>query len=570
MSGTNQGHGQDRERGTTRRGGARRFALSIALSIGALLPSARASTAAVATPAPTADSAPAADAGTVLRIGSKRFTESYLLAHLMAEAARPAGPVEVKEGLGNTAITWEALRAGAIDAYPEYTGTLDLEILKNAAPTSIEAMRAQLAPMGIGVALPFGFNDGYGLAMREDVAARNGVRTLSDLARHPALRLGLTHEFLGRADGWPSLVAHYRLPQRPAGLDHGLAYDALSLGQVDAIDIYTTDARIAPLGLRVLEDDAHAFPRYDAVIVYRLDVPARHPAAWAALQRLQGRVDERSMIAMNAQAEIDHAPFAAIAKARWAAIGGASRAGAASATGGPAGAASAAGGPPALAGATFSDRLFGPDLARLTAQHLTLVALAVALAVLVGVPLAVAVSDHARTRGAVLAATGLLQTVPSLALLAALVSALGRIGTAPALAALALYALLPVMRNTCTGLAQVPEGLRQSAMALGFTRGQRLRLVELPLARPVILAGIRTATTISVGTATLAAFIGAGGYGERIVAGLALNDSGLMLAGAVPSAALALVAEAIFAALERLWRVPGAARAAPDGPAVQG
>jgi osmoprotectant transport system permease protein len=557
------GEGQDRERHASWRGTARRMASGLPLAFVLVL-----ATALAAPPSAAA----AADDGPPLRIGSKRFTESYLLAHLMAEAARPAGPVEVKEGLGNTAITWEALRAGAIDAYPEYTGTLDLEILKNPAPTSIEAMRAQLAPLGIGVALPFGFNDGYGLAMREDAAARLGVRTLSDLARQPALRLGLTHEFLGRADGWPSIAARYRLPQRPAGLDHGLAYDALSHGQVDAIDVYTTDARIAPLGLRVLEDDAHAFPRYDAVVVYRLDVPVRHPAAWAALQRLQGRVDERAMIAMNAQAEIDHAPFAAIAQARWAVIAGGSMAASAPA---PAsvGAAPQAGAtriPQAVSAATFSGRLFGPDLARLTAQHLALVALAVVLAVGVGVPLAVAVSDHARTRAAVLAATGLLQTVPSLALLAALVSMLGRIGAVPALAALALYALLPVMRNTCTGLAQVPEGLRQSAMALGFTRAQRLWLVELPLARPVILAGIRTATTISVGTATLAAFIGAGGYGERIVAGLALNDGALMLAGAVPSAALALVAEALFIGLERLWRVPGAVRAGPNGPAVQG
>ena len=156
-----------------------------------------------------------------------------------------------------------------------------------------------------------------------------------------------------------------------------------------------------------------------------------------------------------------------------------------------------------------------------------------------------------------LGATGLLQTVPALALLALLISWLGRIGTVPALLALTLYALLPIMRNTCTGLAEVPAGLKMAAQALGLSSPQRLRYVELPLALPVLLAGVRTATTIAVGTATIAAFIGAGGYGERIVTGLALNDRELMLAGALPSAALALLCEGLFGLLARALRRPG-------------
>lgn len=487
----------------------------------------------------------AADAS--LRIGSKRFTESYLLAHLMAEAVGDRARVEVREGLGNTAITWEALRAGAIDLYPEYTGTLDLEILHAAAPLSPDERRARLAALGLGVAAPFGFNDGYAIAMRDDEAARDGVRTLSELARRPGLRLGLSHEFLGRADGWPGLARRYALPQRPQGLDHGLAYDALSGGQVDAIDIYTTDARIAPLHLRTLVDDLGYFPRYDAVVVYRLDVPARFPAAWSALQRLAGRIAEPAMVAMNARAELDHVPFAQVAHEAWARM-------ASEATSSPI--------PATVSEASaspggFVARLLGPDLGRLAWQHLSLVALAVAVATALGVPLAIAVAHRPRWRAPVLAATGLMQTVPSLAMLAALIGAMGRIGTAPALVALALYALLPIVRNTCTGLEQLPEGLRDAARALGLTTTQRLWHVELPLARPVILAGVRTATTIAVGTATLAAFIGAGGFGERIVSGLALNDAALMLAGAVPAAAMALLAEGGFVLLERGWRVPG-------------
>ena len=467
-----------------------------------------------------------------LRIGSKRFTESYILAQVLAQTAAPHAPVEVQQGLGNTAIVYEALRAGSIDLYPEYTGTIALEILKGGvtggAPDSLEALRAQLAPLGLGVDVKLGFNDGYALAMREDTAARLGVRRLSDLASQPALRLGLSNEFIGRADGWKGLAGRYRLPQQPTGLDHGLAYDAIAGGQVDVIDIYTTDAKIEHLGLRVLEDDAGYFPRYDAVLLYRLDVPQRFPAAWKALQGLSGRIGEREMIAMNARAELKGVAFDAIARDHLAGSGAADG-----------------------AAAGFWAKLWGPDLGRLSAQHLGLVAASVALAVLLGLPLAVAVAPHARARAAVLGASGLLQTVPSLALLAVLISLLGRIGTLPALIALTLYALLPIMRNTCVGLAEVPGGLKLAATALGLRDSQRLRTVELPLAMPVIVAGVRTAATISVGTATIAAFIGAGGYGERIVTGLALNDKALLLAGAVPAAALALLLEGVFGWLER-------------------
>ncbi len=481
-----------------------------------------------------------AQAAEPLRIGSKRFTESYILAQVMAQAATPHAAVQVKAGLGNTAIVYAALRAGSIDVYPEYTGTIAREILQAPGELTLDEMRARLAPLGLGVDVPLGFNDGYALAMRADTAGRLGLHTLGDLAKQPALKLGLSHEFIGRADGWPGLAARYRLPQQPQGLDHGLAYDAIAAGQVDVIDIYTTDAKIEHLGLTLLADDAGHFPRYDAVLLYRLDLPQRLPAAWAALQALQGRIDERRMIAMNARAELKGEAFEAIARDALAAAPPAKGTDAGPAT--------------APVAATFWSRLWGPDLARLTGQHLGLVAAAVLLAVLIGVPLAVAVAAHAGARAVLLGATGLLQTIPSLALLAALISLLGRIGSGPALIALTLYALLPVMRNTCAGLAEVPAGLKLAAQALGLRRGQSLRAIELPLALPVIVAGVRTATTWSVGTATIAAFIGAGGYGERIVTGLALNDRALLLAGAVPAAALALLFEAAFEWAERRLR----------------
>lgn len=469
-----------------------------------------------------------------LRIGSKRFTESYILAHILADTAAPAlpSPPEVREGMGNTAIVYEALRSDSIDFYPEYAGTVSLEILKSTKPLSLEEMNWQLAPLGLGAAIPLGFNDGYALAMRADHAKKLGVRTIGDLAKHPELKLGLSNEFIGRADGWPGLAKAYALPQKPTGLDHGIAYDAIAGKQIDVMDIYTTDAKIDHLGLAVLEDDKAYFPRYDALVLYRLDVPKKFPKAWAALQKLQGRIDERAMIAMNAKAELQGQKFDAIAHDF---LAGAS--------------ASAA-----KARSSLVDRIFGADFGRLTVQHLSLVLASVLAACVIGIPLGVLAFPHPRTRATLLAAAGLLQTIPSIALLALLIALLGLIGVVPALIALMLYSLLPIMRNCVTGLGEVPQGLRDAATALGMTKPQSMRSIQLPLAAPTILAGVRIATSIAIGTATIAAFVGAGGYGERIVTGLALNDGQLMLAGAIPAAVLALISELLFELAERAIR----------------
>jgi len=464
----------------------------------------------------------------VLKVGSKRFTESYILGEILAQTAAPVARTEHRQGLGNTAIVLNALRTGAIDVYPEYLGTIDLEILKNPKPTSLEAMRAALRPLGLGVAVPLGFSNGYALAVRGDA----GIATLSELAQKPEFKLGLSHEFIGRGDGWPGLAARYGLPQTPRGIDHGIAYQALQQHQVDVIDIYSTDARIRQYGVRVLDDDKHYFPRYDAVLLYRLDLPERLPQAWHALQGLEGRISADAMIAMNAQAELEGKPFPAIAHGWLARKGGRAER-------------------PAPRDGLLQ-KTFGNGFAQLARQHLLLVLVSVLLGGLAGIPLGVLAAIAPRLRQPVLAVAGTLQTVPSLALLAILIPLLGRIDTVPALVALCAYALLPIVRNTCTGLLQVPAGLRQAALALGLTRRQMLLKIELPLAAPVILAGVKTAAVMSVGTATIAAFIGAGGFGERITTGLALNDNDMLLAGAIPAALLALLTQAGFELAERL------------------
>ncbi len=461
-----------------------------------------------------------------LRIGSKRFTESYVLGEVLVQTARLAGAkVDHLPGLGNTAILQQALVNGSIDAYPEYTGTIAREILKVEEPLDLAGINTRLAPMGLAASVPLGFSNGYALGMRSADARQRGIRSLSDLARHPELRLGLSHEFIGRRDGWPGLQSAYGITAAPRGLDHGLAYEALAANEIDVIDLYTTDAKIVRNNIAVLADDHAYFPRYDAVILHRIDVPVKHPQAWAAIAALAGRIDERTMIGLNARAEIDRVDFASVAREYLGGEKSSSR--------------------------SLLQAIFAPDFWRLLAGHVGLVFGSLAMATACAIPLGIAAARHRRLAQPVLITAGLLQTIPSLAMLAFLIPLTGSIGAWPATIALFLYALLPIVRNTHAGLLGVRESMRQAGLALGLGKGDVLRHVELPLAAPTILAGVKTAAVINVGTATIAAFIGAGGFGERIAQGLALNDHLVLLAGAIPAAGLALAVHVAFELLER-------------------
>ena len=182
-------------------------------------------------------------------------------------------------------------------------------------------------------------------------------------------------------------------------------------------------------------------------------------------------------------------------------------------------------------------------------RHLELVLAALFLSTLLGVPLGIFAYTKPRAGGAILAITGVVQTIPSLALFCFFIPLLG-IGVVPALAALFLYGLLPIVRNTHAGLSSIASDLREAAVALGLTTFERLRYVELPLASRTILAGVKTSAVVAVGSATIAAFIGAGGFGEPISTGLSLNDVPTILQGAIPAAGLALVVQGFFALLE--------------------
>ena len=454
-----------------------------------------------------------------VQVGSKQFTESVILAEIAVQTLRTAGvDAEHRRELGGTRVLWEALRVRQIDVYPEYTGTISEELLRGEAD-----LAAALERNGMRMAGPLGFEDTYAIGMRRPDAARLGIRSLSQLAKHPELEIGLTNEFLRRRDGWPRLRQVYGFSDAHVrGMDHQLAYRALRSGNIAATDLYSTDPEIQAADLVVLEDDRRAFPRYDAVLLYRAVLP--EPAV-RALASLEGAIPAQEMIAMNARALLDHVPEAQIAsdflRTKFGVASEAKSLGA-------------------------WQRIW-----RRTVEHLFLVAVSLAAAIALAVPLGILAWRRPRLGQTILTLAGVIQTIPSLALLVFMIPLLG-IGAGPAIVALFLYSLLPILRGTHSGLTGIAPELRESAQALGLPPGAALRRIELPLAAPSLLSGIKTAAVIDVGTATLGALIGAGGYGQSILTGIRLADTGLILEGAIPAGVLALLVQGLFDVLERV------------------
>ena len=464
-------------------------------------------------------------------IGAKKFTESIILAEMGAQLAREAGADSRRDDLGGTPSLWLALTQGDIDAYPEYTGTITRQILK-ASPSDLAAA---LAAHGVRISKSFGFRNNYALGMRKDVAASKGIAKISDLRSHPQLRLGFIPEFRDREDGWPGVKRHYDLPQTDVReMNHTLAYRALVEKAIDVTEVYTTDGEIAQYDLLVLADDRNFFPAYEAVWLFRADLESRHPNVVKQLLRLEGLISESDMQKMNAAVQEQKADEGKVASEflqRKLSI------------------------TPVAAKATTEGTL-AERLLRTTGEHLLLVVPSLLAAIVVAVPLGVLAARRQRLGKVILAVTAILQTIPSLALLLFMIPVMmwllgSGTGAPPAIAALFLYSLLPIVRNTQAGMAGIPVSLRESAEALGLPAWAILWRVELPLAAPTILAGIKTAAVINVGTATLGGFIGAGGYGRPILRGLDKFDIPLMLEGAIPAAIMALAVEGLFELLER-------------------
>lgn len=468
---------------------------------------------------------PAFTAETVV-VGSKAFTESVVLGEIIRQLLEVRGiRAEHKAELGGTPVVYNGLKAGTISVYVEYTGTLMQELLADKRPTNEQEVRARLAEQNLVLGQRLGFINNYEIGVTRELARTRRLKKLSDLEQHPDLNIALSSEFLGRKDGWPLIKARYGLPQVALGMNHETAMAGLVRGKNDVTDLYSTDSEIAQYDLVKLEDDRGIMPVYHAVYLYRADLPTK---AVEVLKELEGKIDTQRMLRLNANVRINRVSETVVA-------------------------------------AEFLNETFGLNLptgesrwGRLasgmvsaTWQHLLLVIVSLALSVAVAIPLGILAYTRPRLGTLILATVGVIQTIPSMALLVFVIPVLG-LGLWPALAALLLYSLLPIVRNTYQGLKDIPLALKESAVVIGLSRQARLWRIELPLASRSILVGIKTAAVINVGTATIGAIIGAGGYGQPILTGIRLDDIPMILSGAIPAALMALAMQGLFAVVEPL------------------
>jgi osmoprotectant transport system permease protein len=497
---------------------------------------------------------PSASANSTIIVGSKNFLENRLLAEIFAQLieAQTTLTVERRLGLAGTQICFQALTTAGIDLYPEYTGTGLVTILGEPSmhdPIDVlNRVRGEFRKRwNIWWLAPLGFDNSYALALRRDRAHALKLRTITDLVRvAPQLKAGLGYEFIQRSDGLPGLEKYYGLKfGEVVGMQQSLKYQATDKGDVDLLDVYTTDGRLAVYDFVVLEDDRQFFPPYDATALVRGETLKQHPELGQVLSLLTNALSPERMRELNLRIQEqgeaipqvaydalhtlhlikeEHQPTTATIKKS----------------------------------TSFLSYMWErrATLMVRTGEHLGLAGMGLLLGVALAIPLAFILERWRKGAETMIRIVGMSQTIPSIALLAFMIPLFG-VGALPAIMALWIYSLYPILRNTFSGLRDAAPSVVETGRALGMTEWQILRFVRLPLAAPTIMAGIRTSAIWTVGTATLAAFIGAGGLGVPIVSGLQLADVHVILSGALPATILALVVDGLLGWIERLIRPRG-------------
>lgn len=490
-----------------------------------------------------------------VRIGAKNFTEQELLGELVAQLIERHTDLKVQRrfGLGGSDICHAALVGGELDLYVEYTGTALLNILKyqvihNGDEAFSTVAKAYRDRYDLEWLPPIGFNNTYTITVRSATADELDLTTISDLRpRGGQLSGGFTSEFMERPDGYPGLHKLYGFKlNSTVDLEPGLMYQAVAQEQVDVICAFATDGRLTAYDLRVLDDDQHFFPPYDAAPIVRGELLRNHPEIRDALVALAGTICDDDMRQMNHAVDVLKQEPADVVR-RWLN----QREGQTSDHSRVASGDELAPKPSSFWALALERKA---EIGQKTLEHLILTVLGMLIAIALGVPIGVIIHRNVPARGPVLGAIEVVQTIPSLAMLAFLFAVYGLLGTIPAVTALVFYALLPIVLNTFTGLCQVPPQVIQAADGVGMSSGQRLWMVELPLAVPVTIAGIRAATVLTVGIATLCTYIGAGGLGDFIARGLARNDPRLTLLGAVPAAIMAVTLSLLIRLMEKSTR----------------
>jgi osmoprotectant transport system permease protein len=481
-------------------------------------------------------------------VGSKNFMESRLLAEMFAQLIEARTQLTVKRrlGLAGTQVCFEALKTGGIDLYPEYTGT-GLVTLLGEPPMSdrtavLNRVRTEfLQRWNIWWLAPLGFENSYALALRRDQAQALGLQTISDLIPiGSTLKAGFGYEFIERADGLPGLQQQYGFRfQHIVGMQETLKYQATANGDVDVLDVYTTDGRLSVYDFLVLEDDQHFFPPYDATALIRGDTLEQYPELASVLSLLTNALTPERMRIWNLLVQEQGQPVPQVAREMLLDL-------------------HLLLDPKPLPSSSqqrSSQSLFvymwnmRATLAVRTVEHLGLAGLGLLLGIALAIPVGLILERWRKGAETMIRIVGMSQTIPSIALLAFMIPLFG-VGTFPAIMALWIYSLFPILRNTFTGVRDAAPNVVETGRALGMTEWQILKAVRLPLAAPTIMAGIRTSAIWTLGTTTLAAFIGAGGLGVPIVAGLQLADVNVILSGALPATMLALAVDALLAWVE--------------------
>jgi len=487
-------------------------------------------------------------------VGSKNFLENRLLAEMFAQLIEAQTPLTVERrlGLAGTQICFQALVTGGIDLYPEYTGTGLATILGEPSmhdPVDVlNRVRHEFRKRwNLWWLAPLGFDNSYALALRRDRAQALNIHTITDLVRvAPQLKAGLGYEFIQRSDGLPGLKKYYGLNfGEVVGMQQSLKYQATDNGDIDVLDVYTTDGRLAVYDFVILEDDRQFFPPYDATALVRGETLKKHPELGPVLSLLTNALSPQRMRELNLRIQEkgetipqvaydalrtlqlvkeEHQPTTVTMKES----------------------------------ASFLSYMWERRAALLvrTGEHLGLAGLGLLLGIVLAIPLAFILEQWRTGAETMIRIIGMSQTIPAIALLAFMIPLFG-VGTLPAIMALWIYSLYPILRNTFSGLRDAAPSVVETGRALGMTEWQILRSVRLPLAAPTIMAGIRTSAIWTVGTATLAAFIGAGGLGVPIVSGLQLADVQVILSGALPVTVLALLVDGLLGWIEHLVRPPG-------------
>ncbi len=467
-------------------------------------------------------------------VGSKIFTENVLLGEMLSILLEEKYGYQVtrKLNIGGTKLVFDALNSEQIDVYPEYTGTGYIMILnfseKKSASKIYRIVKKQFAKrFQLVLSLPLGFNNTYALAVRSDDERFKNIYKVSDLVgRVEGLSLAVGHEFMARNDGYENFKKSYNIhfsEDKVYSMDPGLVYFALKNKKADMIMSYSTDGRVKSYHLKLLEDDKKYFPAYEAAYLTRKNIFKEFPKMKQAFKDLENNIDEKEIISLNDK--VDRLKYETNVVARNFLI------------------------QKKLLDENvvnfehknlFSYYYSKKDyLLKIFIEHLILTFSSLLIALFCSLPIGILMVRKKMAAKIIFPIVNTFQTIPSLALLGFLIPFLG-IGYAPAIFTLFIYSLLPLIRNTYEGIKSVDRNPIEAAIGIGLTKWQTLNKIEIPLALPIIIAGVRTSAVIIVGTATLAALVGAGGLGEPIFRGMATVNSKLIFLGAVPATILAI------------------------------